>query len=214
MCSSCRWALAGLVAVAATGCGTAASRSDPTGTGRATNIASYAQVAEASCTTGEANGKPLKTSCVFVLADGRRFSCPQRFAQSVQTASSLERSVACRTIPPLHLSVAVRRVTAAIESAQACLTSHKVRAIGNAVLPPLADPSSPDGELIAGYLPNGALIAFYRDIKKAVRLEPAVLRNARRIHAQVERDGAVTIFWWRAPAATLRRAVQACLPRA
>ena len=35
--------------------------------------------------------------------------------------------------------------------------------------------SSADGELIAGSLPNGALIAFYRDIEKAVRLAPAVV---------------------------------------
>jgi len=206
-----RWALAGLVAIVAGGCGSTANRSNAIGTGRATGIADYAQVAEGSCATGEENGKPLKTSCVFVLADGRRFSCPQRFAQAVQSASSLERSTACRTIAPLHLSAAVRRVTAAIESAQACLASRRVRAIGNAVLPPLAGANTPDGELIAGYLPNGALIAFYRDIKKAERLEPAVLRNARRLRGQVERSGAVTIFWWRPPTATLRRAVQACL---
>ncbi|MGO9961740.1 MAG: hypothetical protein ACLP50_38165 [Solirubrobacteraceae bacterium] len=185
-----------------------------TGTRQATGIADYAQAAESSCTDGEANRKRLETSCVFVLADGRRFSCPPRFAPAVQTASSLERSTACRTIAPLRLSSAVRRVTAAIESAQACLASHRVRAIGNAVLLPLADPSSPDGELIAGYLPNGALIAFYRNIEKAERLEPAVLRNARRLRAQVERRGAVTIFWWRPPTATLRRAVQTCLPGA
>ena len=87
-------------------------------------------------------------------------------------------------------------------------------AIGSAILPPLASPNSPDGELIAGFLPNGALIAFYRSIEKAERLEPAVLRNARRLHSQVERAGAVTIFWVRPPSATLRGAVQACLPDA
>jgi hypothetical protein len=214
MRSARRWALSGLVAIAAGGCGTTANRSNATRTGPAAGIADYAQAAEASCTTGEANGKPLKTSCMFVLADGRRFTCPERFAHGVQTASSLERSTACRAIAPLHLSAAVRRVTAAIESARSCLTSHKVRAIGGAVLPPPANSSSPDGELIAGYLPNGALIAFYRDVAKAERLEPAVLRNARRLHAQVERRRAVTIFWWRPPPATLRLAVQTCLPGA
>ena len=169
-------------------------------------------VAEGSCATGESNGKPVRTSCVFTLADGRRFTCPQRFAQVVQTASSLERSTVCRTIEPLHLSVAVRRVTASIESTQACLTSRSVRTIGNAVLPPLASANGPDGELIAGYLPNGALIAFYRDIAKAQRLASAVLRNARRLRAQLKRSGTVTIFWVRPPTATLRRAVQRCLP--
>ena len=209
-----RWAVVALVAIVAGGCGTATDRANATGTGRATSVADYAQLTEGSCATGEANGKPLKTSCVFVLADGRRFSCPQRFAQAVQTAGSLERSTACRMIASLHLSAAVRRVTAAIESAQACLVSRRVRAIGNAVLPALAGANSPDGELIAGYLPNGALIAFYGDIEKARRLEPAVFRNDRRLRAQVERSGTVTIFWWRPPTATLRRAVQVCLPGA
>lgn len=204
-----RWALAGLVALVVAGCGTATNRSNESGTGQAT---SYAQAVNASCNTAGTNGKLERTSCVFVLADGRQFSCPPRFARAVQTASSLERSTSCRTIARLHLSAAVRRVTAAIESAQACLTSHKVRTIGNALLPPLASSNSPDGELIAGYLPSGALIAFYRNIEKAERLEPAVLRNARRLHSQLERAGAVTIFWSRAPTAALRHAVQACLP--
>ncbi len=206
-----RWALAGLVALVVAGCGTATNRSNETGTAQAT---SYAQAVNTSCNTLGTNGKLEKTSCVFVLADGRRFGCPPRFAHAVQTASSLERSTSCRTIAPLHLSAAVRRVAAAIESAQACLTSHKVRTIGNALLPPPASPNSPDGEVIAGYLPNGALIAFYRNIEKAERLEPAVLRNARRLHGQVERTGAVTIFWSRPPTATLRHTVQACLPGA
>jgi hypothetical protein len=206
-----RWALAGLVALVVAGCGTATNRSNLTGSGRAT---AYAQAVNASCTTAEIKRKPAKASCVFVLADGRRFSCPPRFAHAVQTASSLESSKSCRTIAPLHLSAAVRRVTASIESAQTCLTSHKVRTIGNALLPPLASPNSPDGELIAGYLPSGALIAFYRNIEKAERLETAVLRNAHRLHSQVERAGTVTIFWLRPPTVTLRRAIQACLPGA
>lgn len=214
MRSAGRWVLAGLVAIVAGGCGVARNHSDATGARQATGITvtDYAQLAEGSCATGEANGKVLKALCVFTLADGRRFSCPQRFPWTVQTAGSLERATACWAIAPLHLSAAVRRVTAAIESAQACLASHKVQAIGNAVLPPLAGPNSPDGELIAGYLPTGSLIAFYRDIEKAARLEPAVLRNARRIGGQVERSGTVTIFWWRPPPAMLRCAVQACLP--
>ena len=120
----------------------------------------------------------------------------------------------CRTMAPLHLSAAVRRVTARIQSAQACLRSHSVRSIGGAGLPSSADSSSPDGELIAGSLPNGALIAFYRDIEEADRLEPVVLSNARRTHAQVGRSSAATIFSSRPPTAALRRAVQACLPGA
>ena len=73
-------------------------------------------------------------------------------------------------------------------------------------------PEQPRWELIAGYLPNGALIAFYPDINKADQLEPGLLRNAHRLHAQVERRGTATIFWSRPPTAPLRRAVHGCLP--
>ena len=208
------WALAGVVAIIAGGWASAAGHSTGITTERVAGVNGYAQVAEASCTTWDVNGRPPQASCVYVVADGRRFRCPARFAHAVQTVSSLQHSPACRRIAALHLSGAVRRVTAAIESTQACLMSHRVRAIGNAVLPPLADPSSPDGELIAGYLPRGALIAFYRDSEKAQRLEPAVLQNARHTSAQVQRRGAVTIFWARPPTPIMRRAVQACLPAA
>ncbi len=204
--------LPGLASILLAGCGAAAHGSNPIAAPDAVGIAAYAQVAEASCMTGEADGRSTEASCVFVLADGRRFSCPLRFAQSVQTARSLEGSNACRMIAPLHLSASVRRVTATIERMQACLTERRLRAIGNAALPALTDPSSPDGELIAGYLPSGAMIAFYRDVEKARRLEQPVLRNAQRIHAQVERHGAVTILWWRSPPPALRRGVEACLP--
>ncbi len=154
-----RWALAGAVAVVVAGCGTSGSRSNIRGTALET---SYSQAVNASCTEAGTHGQTTKPSCVFVLVDGRQFRCPARLARAAQTASSLERSTVCRRLAPLHLGAAVRRVTATIEATQACLTSRHVRTIGNAALPPLATPNSPDGELIAGYLPNGALIAFYR----------------------------------------------------
>jgi hypothetical protein len=112
-----RWALTGLVALIFAGCGSAANRSSVAATAQAT---SYAQATNAACNASGTGGKPVTMSCVFVLADGRRFSCPQRFANAVETASSLERSRSCRAIAPLHLSPAVRRLTAVIESAQAC----------------------------------------------------------------------------------------------
>lgn len=76
-----RCVLAGLFAILAGGCGAATNHSNPSGNEQATAVADYGQAAEASCTTGEAEGKPLTASCVFVLANGRRFTCPERFAQ-------------------------------------------------------------------------------------------------------------------------------------
>ena len=227
MRSAGRWAVAGLATILAGGCGSAASGPAPLTAGRTVGVTPVAQVTQASCgAEGVANGRRFTSSCVFMLVDGRRFRCPQRFAQSVQTAGSLERARACSAITPVHLGAAVKRVTATIEAAQACLTAHGVRAIGGPVLPispvlPFGVPhlpalaasqNGPDGELIAGFLPNGALLAFYRDVAKAVRLEPAILNNARRIHAQVQRRGATTIFWSRPPPAALRSAVTACVP--
>src|SRR5665213_3132243 len=84
-----RWAFAGVVALVVAGCGTAGSRSNMSGTARAT---SYSQAVNASCNESGTNGQTTKTSCVFVLADGRQFSCPASLAHAAQTASSLERS--------------------------------------------------------------------------------------------------------------------------
>jgi hypothetical protein len=206
--------------ILAGGCGSAASGPAPTAAGPARGVTPVAQVTEASCgPEGVAHDRRFTSPCLFMLVDGRRFRCPQRFARAVQTAGSLEHSRACVAIAPVRLGAAVRRVTATIEAAQSCLTAHKVRAIGGPVLPvgvpalhaPAVGQNGPDGELIAGYLPRGALLAFYRDVAKAVRLEPAIINNARRIHAQVQRRGATTIFWWRPPDTTLRSAVQACV---
>lgn len=83
MRASRRFALAGLVTLVA-GYGTDTKRPNPTVARHAAGFAEYAQAAEASCATGEANGKPLKASCVFVLTDGRRFRCPERIAHAVQ----------------------------------------------------------------------------------------------------------------------------------
>jgi hypothetical protein len=94
------------VPVVVTSCGAATNRSTVTGTGQPT---SYAQAVNAACNADGTNRTMVNTSCVFVLADGRRFSCPPRFAHAVQTASSLERSRSCRTIAPLHLSAAGRQ---------------------------------------------------------------------------------------------------------
>jgi hypothetical protein len=57
-------------AIVSGGCGTATNRSNGTGTARPAGLADYAQAVEGSCATDEANGKPLTTSRVFVLADG------------------------------------------------------------------------------------------------------------------------------------------------
>ena len=159
---------------------------------------------------------------MFTLVSGRRFRCPQRFAYAVQTADSLEHAKACVAIAPARLSETARRVTAAIEAAQNCLTAHRVRAIGGPVLPvsaalpglPMlaAHQDGPDGELIAGDLPDAATLAFYADVAEAVRLAPAVLGSARRIHAQAQRRGPITIVWYRPPDAVLRHAIQACAP--
>ena len=217
--------MAGLATILAGGCGSAASGPAPMTAGRTVGVTPVAQVTQASCGDGMAHGRRFTSPCVFMLVDGRQFRCPQRFAQAVQTASSLERARACVAIAPVQLGAAVRRVTTTIEAAQTCLTAHNVRAIGGPVLPvrpvlPVGLPNpyarsasqnSPDGELIAGYLPNGALLAFYRDITKAARLEPAILSNARRLHAQVERRGTTTIIWSRPPSAALRSAVQGCV---
>lgn len=51
------------------------------GSGAQIASVSYAQAVNASCDTAVTSGKLMKSSCVFVLADGQRFSCRPRVAR-------------------------------------------------------------------------------------------------------------------------------------
>jgi hypothetical protein len=84
-----------------------------------------------------------------------------------------------------------------------------LRVVGGPVLPPQRPPS-PDGELDVGNGSGGALIAFYGDPSEAEQFEPSIARRTKRIGAEVERHGAVTVVWIAAPA-TVRRGVRACV---
>jgi len=87
-----------------------------------------------------------------------------------------------------------------------------MRVAGGPAFPPdQSTSSSPDGELIAGAA--AAFIAFYTDASKAQRLEPQVMRNARRHGWQVERHGAVTVVWVHPPSSGARNSAQACVFR-
>ena len=84
--------------------------------------------------------------------------------------------------------------------------------MGAPVLPP-SPPSSAeaDGELVISSS-RRTFIAFYIDAARAGRIEPALARQDRPAHMLLERRGAATIVWTRAPAAELRDAVRACVP--
>jgi hypothetical protein len=112
------------------------------------------------------------------------------------------------------ISVALRTAFTALGKTRACLIKRGLRVVGGPVLPsgPF-DPGSPDGELIVGSGADGAFIAFYGDAQRAQRLEPAAIGRAKRFGGQVERRGAVTVVWVRAPASGLRSSVDACALR-
>jgi hypothetical protein len=202
-----------LLAVSATGCGSATSSTSPSvarGTLAAqvtsASCSSAATVAVSSGVATSAARRPPVSSCVFALTDGRRFKCPgPAFARSTPTPGTLEHAKACVMMSPLVMPASLRAVAARIATDRTCLTSKGLRVTGGPVFPQQGS-NSADGELIT----EGAFIAFYIDQHKAARLEPEVKQNATRFGGQVVRNGAVTVLWIHPPASGLRNAVSGC----
>jgi hypothetical protein len=170
------------------------------------------QVSSVSCQTSFATATGVVTqSCVFILSDGKRFSCPQAFARTTQTPAGLERAKACTRLKSLPIPTSSRRVFAVIESVRSCLTSRSLRVAGGPVLGAAANgPQTPLGELIVVHGNAPTFIAFYKSHDAAQRAEPMVIQNARRLGGVVARHGAVTVLWSRPPAGPQRAAVEAC----
>jgi hypothetical protein len=149
---------------------------------------------------------------VFVLSDGRRFSCPgSAFARSTPSAAELGRAKACIALRRLRIPQSSQKVFAAITKARTCLASKGFRVAGGPVFPPDSrGPSGPDGELIVNTAAQ-AFIAFYTDSAKAKRLQVEIVQNAKRFGGQVERRDAVTIVWVKPPSSTLRNGLEACV---
>lgn len=169
------------------------------------------EITSTSCSEGATGGSSRATgSCVFVLSDGRRYSCPATFSRITVSGAALQRSKVCTQLRRLAVSSSTQRLYANIDQARRCLIEHGLRARGGPVLPPQG-PNAPDGELITGNGNGGGLVAFYNDIGKADRLAPKVIKNAGRFGGQVERRGTTTIVWIRPPSSTLRHILESCL---
>jgi hypothetical protein len=204
-----------LLAVAAGGCGSVASSTSSSSSlsaARATSAvasASCSSVATVAVSSGAAtstNRRAPVSSCVFVLADGRRFRCSgAAFGRSTPSSSTLEHAKACVPASRFTLSANVRAVAAKITAVRTCLTNKGLR-VGGGPIFPQQGPNTPAGELITG----GAFIAFYTDQLKAERLEPQVRQNAKRFGGQVVRNGAVTVLWIHPSASGSRDAVSGC----
>jgi hypothetical protein len=146
---------------------------------------------------------------VFVLTDGRRFSCPQSLSAGRPTVSSLEHAKACTRLTPIRIPASWRPVFALIENVRSCLSSRGLRVLGGPVLgAPAEGPQTPLGELIVG--PPPTFIAFYKNRQAAREAEPMVLQNARRLGGVVARRGAVTVIWTRPPVSARRAVVDGC----
>jgi hypothetical protein len=173
----------------------------------ATTAAADPQVNAGLC---QLSGGAAKPSCTFVLEDGRRLGCNRSFAGSTPTVSELVRD-GCRWLTPLKVSRSMRAVIARINSVKGCLRSKAMRVAGGPAFPsrPL-DPTQPDGEVVISSS-HPTFIAFYTDVAKAKRIEPALRRDDARTHVLLERRGAATIAWSQPPAGQDRHAVLACL---
>jgi hypothetical protein len=173
------------------------------------------QVSSSSCSaSGESGSSGSVTSCKFVLSDGRQFICPEAFALSHPTVDDIVRAKVCSSLASSAVAPTALPLRTAIANARGCLTGQALSAHGGPASP--AGPSaasSPDGELIVRSGNGGAFVAFYANARKAERLEPGVLQNARRFGGQVQRRGAVTVIWVRPPATELRAVVDRCVFR-
>ena len=172
------------------------------------------QVSSTSCPTSSsrATGTVLHP-CVFVLTDGRRFSCPEAFARAPQTAGRLEHAVACKRLRPLAIPAVWRPVFADIQKTRACLTRHGEQVIGGPSLGNGNGPTGPIGELnlpqTGHRLPT--LIGYYPSGAAARRVEPGLLPRLRRLGAVAERRGWAIIVWLHQPTRQERRSLEACV---
>ena len=108
----------------------------------------------------------------------------------------------------VKIPAALAAAFAAIAASKACMVSAGLRVDGGPVIP--QGLPSPVGELDVGNGSGGALIAYYPDASQARRLEPAIAKRTKRLGAQVERHGAVTVVWVGA-ATDVRGKVRACV---
>jgi hypothetical protein len=148
---------------------------------------------------------------VFVLSDGRRFSCPQAFERTTPSAYTLEHAKACKRLTPLVIPASWRPVFAAIEKARSCLANQGMRVSGGPELGVArTSQETPIGEL---FIQNGngpILIGFYESGRRAQQFEPTAIQTAKRIGGQLARRGAVIVFWTRAPTSQQRSTTEGC----
>jgi hypothetical protein len=192
----------GLSALAA-GCGGSSGSGSTAGSPGAT-VASAQCEASSSSESGASSASPAVGNCTFVVSDGRRFRCSSghySLERGNPTPQQLTRARGCARLSPLHLTAATRALIASVARVKSCLQKHGVRALGGAVLQSAAQVAAgPQGEVIAGSADHGAFIAFYDDPALAQRAAVKLRSGTRRLHARVQRDGALTIVWIAAPA--------------
>jgi hypothetical protein len=204
------WLLAAVGGVVLAGCGSNMSSGRVTRASGLFDIA--AVVSSASCSiSGTRSTRTVVDPCIFVLGDGRRFSCPPAFARAVQSADTLEHAKACRRLSPLAIPASWRPGFAALQNTGSCLTRQGFRVSGGPSLgEPHRRPETPIGELV---IQNGnapILVGYYQDSRIAQQFEPTAIRNVRRVGGQVQRRDAVIVVWARPPTSQQRNTVDAC----
>ncbi len=107
-----------------------------------------------------------------------------------------------------HSSAGASALTSPTQ-ARACLTKAGFRARGGP--PPPGDTNAPDYELVIDGRGPGAFIAFYKQLARAKRYEPAIRKNAKRFGGAVEARGTTTIVWTKPPPEATRARVRGCL---
>jgi hypothetical protein len=94
-------------------------------------------------------------------------------------------------------------------AAKECLEGHGVRTTLRRRKP--GDEDAPDAELLFGEPTPQAIIALYRDVRRARLYLPQIRKNAEAFDGIVERRGGVTIVWIDRPSPRVRAEVQECV---
>jgi hypothetical protein len=170
------------------------------------------QLDSTECVESGSSGSALRGHCTFVLTDGRRFECPVRFSQHLQTPASLERAKACHPLTPIRIPASWQPVLRRLDRVEACLDRDGLTVRGGPFFN--ANPKRvPIGELVLlGAKPPAlsAFIAFYTSARVARRAVPAIRKRLEGTAGSLRRDGSVTVIWATPPAAAMTATTYGC----
>jgi hypothetical protein len=195
-------------AAAIAGCG--GSGSSAAGGGAPSVVSSSCAESSSSAAGGAAS--PAQGDCTFFVSDGRRFRCSRgRYSLSPgsPTVAQLRAARGCAALSRLRLSPGTRTVIARVGRVRSCLQGRHLRVLGGPIIDPTVRSHGVLGELIAGYVNHGAVLAFYATSAGARAAQADATAATARENGRTHPIGSVLVIWIHTPAAAVS-SVQGC----